>query len=189
MNAQDPLALVSKAASLMEQFERRCIELEQQQNRLAQQLEQVAQSLPGVMTRSAEQTLQRVPDTLIRSMQQGMEQPVAGFEKRLQQAGNLIGEGAHSLSDQLKRIERGQRVLLWKGVAVVIGSLLLLLAGGGWLLTQYRDEIRHNQLRAELLRAYNAADVTLCDGRLCANVETKGATYGDRRQYRPVRPR
>lgn len=189
MNAQDPLALVSKAASLMEQFERRCIELEQQQNRLAQQLEHVAQSLPGVMTRSAEQTLQRVPDTLIRSMQQGMEQPVAGFEKRLQQAGSLIGEGAQSLSDQLRRIERGQRVLLLKGAAVVIGSLLLLLAGGGWLLTQYRDEIRDNQLRAELLRAYNVADVTLCDGRLCANVETKGAAYGDRRQYRPVRPR
>lgn len=118
-----------------------------------------------------------------------MEQPVAGFEKRLQQADSLIGERAHSLSDQPRRIERVQRLLLWKGTAVVIGSLLLLLAGGEWLLPQYRDEIRNNQLRAELLRAYNGADVMLCDRRLCANVETKGATYGDRRQYRPVRPR
>ncbi|MCE4372194.1 relaxation protein [Xanthomonas hortorum] len=189
MNAQDPMALVSKAATLMEQFERRCAELEQLQRRLAQQLEQVAQSLPSVVTRSAEQTLQRVPDTLIRSIQQGLDQPVAGFEKRLQQAGGLIGEGAQSLSDQLKRIERGQRLLLWKGAAVILGSLLMLLGGGGWLLAHYRQQIEDNQLHAELLRAYNAADVTLCNGRLCANVETKGPDYGDRRQYRPVKPR
>ncbi|CCG38402.1 relaxation protein [Xanthomonas citri pv. mangiferaeindicae] len=189
MNTQDPMELVSKAAALMEQFERRCAELEQLQRRLAQQLEQVAQSLPTVVTRSAEQTLQRVPDTLIRSIQQGMDQPVAGFEKRLQQAGGLIGEGAQSLADQLKRIERGQRLLLWKGAAVVLGSLLLLLGGGGWLLGQYRQQIRDTQLRAELLRAYNAADVTLCGGQLCANVDTKGAAYGDRRQYRLVKPR
>ncbi|RXD62645.1 relaxation protein, partial [Xanthomonas perforans] len=75
------------------------------------------------------------------------------------------------------------------GAAVVLGGLLLLLGGGGWLLTQYRQEIRDNRLRAELLRAYNGADVMLCGDRLCANVDTKGAAYGDRRQYRPVKPR
>ncbi|MFA0923973.1 relaxation protein [Xanthomonas fragariae] len=189
MNAKDPLTLVSKTAALMEQFERRCNEMEQRQRQLAQQLEQVAQSLPGVMTRSAEQTLQRVPDTLVRDVQQGMDQSVAGFEKRLQHAGSLIGGGAQSLSDQLKRIERAQRLLLWKGAAVVVGSLLVLLGGGGWLLAHYRQQIEDNQLRAELLRAYNAADVTLCNGRLYANVETKGQAYGDRRQYRQVKPR
>ncbi|MFL8092459.1 relaxation protein, partial [Xanthomonas vasicola] len=67
--------------------------------------------------------------------------------------------------------------------------LLVLLGGGGWLLTRYRQQIEDNQVRAELLRAYNAADVTLCGNRLCANVETKGAAYGDRRQYRQVKPR
>lgn len=39
MHTQDPMELVSKAAALMEQFERRCAELEQLQRRLAQQLE------------------------------------------------------------------------------------------------------------------------------------------------------
>ncbi|XUP35755.1 relaxation protein (plasmid) [Xanthomonas axonopodis pv. vasculorum] len=189
MDTRDPLTLVSKTAALMEQFERRCSDIEQQQRRLAQQLEQVTQSLPGVMTRSAEQTLQRVPDTLVRNVKQGMDQSVADFEKRLQLAGSMIGGGAQSLSDQLKRIERAQRLLLWKGAAVVVGSLLVLLGGGGWLLAHYRQQIEDNQLRAELLRAYNAADVTLCNGQLCANVETKGRTYGDRRQYRQVKPR
>lgn len=102
-----------------------------------------------------------------------------GFEKRLQLAGSLIGGGAQSPSDQLQRIKRAQRLLLWKGAAVVVGSLLVLLGGGRWLLAHYRQQIEDNQLRAELLRAYNAADVTLCNGQLCANVETKGQAYGD----------
>jgi hypothetical protein len=40
-----------------------------------------------------------------------------------------------------------------------------------------------------LLQAYNRADVTLCGGRLCANVETRGRRYGERGQYVPVAPR
>jgi hypothetical protein len=189
MNQPDALALASKAAALMEQFERRCAELERQQRQLAQHLELVAQSLPSVLARSPQETLQRVPDTLIRQVQTGIDQPVAGFEKRLQQAGSSIGEGAHALAAQHKRIERAQRSLLWKTAAVSLGSLLLLLASGGWLLVQYRHDIRDNQLRAKLLRAYNEADVTLCNGRLCANVASNGAVYGDRRQYRLVRLR
>lgn len=189
MSQSDTLALASKAAALMEQFERRCVDLERQQQHLAQHLEQVAQSLPGAAARSVQETLQRVPEALIRQVQNGLDESVAGFEKRMQHAGSLIREGAQSLAAQLKHVERMQRVLLWKSAAVTLGSLLLLLAGGGWLLMQYRQEIRDNQLRAELLRAYNAADVTLCEGRLCANTETQGPTYGDRRQYRLVRSR
>ena len=51
------------------------------------------------------------------------------------------------------------------------------------------DEVRRYQLSAELLKAYDAADVTLCDGKLCANVDPKGAKSGDEGQYRPVRNR
>ncbi|UNU10682.1 relaxation protein [Xanthomonas translucens] len=189
MNQSDTLALASKAAALMEQFERSCADLNRQQQRLVQHLEQVTQSLPGVTVRSVQETLQRVPDALIRQVQNGLDESVAGFEKRLQHAGSLISEGVQSLSTQLKHVERMQRLLLWKSAAVTLGSLLLLLAGGGWLLMQYRQDIRDNQLRAELLRAYNAADVTLCEGRLCANTETQGPAYGDRRQYRLVRSR
>jgi len=74
-------------------------------------------------------------------------------------------------------------------VGAAFGSVLLLLLGGGWLLWQYRADIDHNRISAELLRAYNQADVTLCDGRLCANVDEKGKAYGDQKQYRPIQAR
>ena len=41
----------------------------------------------------------------------------------------------------------------------------------------------------QLLKAYDAADVTLCDGRLCANIDPKGEAFGEEDQYRPVRDR
>lgn len=95
MNQSETLALASQAAALMEQFERSCADLGRQQQRLVQHLEQVTQSLPGVTVRSVQETLQRVPDALIRQVQNGLDESVAGFEKRLQHAGNLIS-GARS---------------------------------------------------------------------------------------------
>jgi hypothetical protein len=69
-------------------------------------------------------------------------------------------------------------------------ALALLLVGGAWLSLHYTRVIRDNQLSAELLKAYNGADVILCgNGKLCANVDTRGARYGDNRQYLPVRSR
>ena len=94
------------------------------------------------------------------------------------------------MSGQLARLERLHRLLLWKTVGAVAACLVLLLAGGAWLSMHYAGVIRDNQLSAELLRAYNGADVTLCDGgRLCANIDTSARRYGERGQYVPVAPR
>jgi hypothetical protein len=51
----------------------------------------------------------------------------------------------------------------------------------------YAKIIEDNQLTAELMTTYNHADLVMCEkNRLCANVDTKGKHYGDRRQYVPV---
>jgi hypothetical protein len=59
-----------------------------------------------------------------------------------------------------------------------------LLGGAIWLsmyyTVYYAGIIRDNQISADLLKAYNQADVMLCDGRLCAKIGKK---------YLPVEPR
>ncbi|MDR1075482.1 MAG: hypothetical protein LBL59_04045 [Xanthomonadaceae bacterium] len=62
-------------------------------------------------------------------------------------------------------------------------------AGGGWLMNQYRADIRANQVDATLLRARHQADAAPCGQPLCANVEMRGVGVGDRQQYRRVLPR
>lgn len=50
--------------------------------------------------------------------------------------------------------------------------------------------IRENRLSADLMKAYNNADVVLGgNGELCANADGKRARRGQRSQYLPVRLR
>lgn len=95
-----------------------------------------------------------------------------------------------ALSEQRLTLSRIQQSLIYVGLAsLIIGCLLAL--GGTWLWAKhYRDEVARLQPEADFLRALNRADVTVCpDGRLCANVETKGKRHGDRKQYQLVKPR
>jgi hypothetical protein len=53
----------------------------------------------------------------------------------------------------------------------------------------YADVIKQNQMSADLVTLYNHADVTICDGRLCANVDPKGKRYGQHGEYATVKER
>jgi hypothetical protein len=81
------------------------------------------------------------------------------------------------------------RMLIWKALGAAIISLLLLFGAGVWLSMYYVSVIRDNQVSAELLKAYNAADVVLCGKSLCARVDPKGQRYGEKGEYLPVRLR
>lgn len=189
MQQDELMGLISKTAVLMEQFERRCDEISASQRAVMQQLQQLAQQVPGVVRQSADDSLRSLPGAVMGRLESGLDQPVGAYEKRLQSAGGLLQEGSQTLAAQLKRMESLHKHLVWKVVGAAFGSVLLLLVGGGWLLWQYRADINENRVAADLLRAYNQADVTLCEGRLCANVEPQGKSYGDQKQYRVVQPR
>jgi hypothetical protein len=187
---QDELAtLIRRTATLMEQFERCCNRIEQRQQVLTDTLQHLAQQVPAAVRQSAEQSLQALPRELLDKVESGLEQPVNAYQQRLHQAGALLGDGSRTLAGQLQRMEKLHRHLAWKIVAVPTASLLLLLVSGIWLSSHYTQVIRQNQISAELLAAYNGGDVTLCEGRLCANVDLQGKAYGDQGQYRPVQPR
>ena len=130
--------------------------------------------------------MQRIPSEVMGSVRTGIERPVAAYEKRLHEAGGLLQTGSQALATQLQRMERLHKQLVWKVAGITLGSLMLLLAGGAWLSKHYYDEIRKNQVSADLLKAYNQADVTLCDGRLCAKVDKRGKRQGE---YVPIESR
>ena len=184
---QDHLsALIAKTAVLMEQFERRCDEIERHQAALSQDLQHLAHQVPAVVRQSADQSFKMLPGEVSGRLQQ----PVQDYERRLQQASEELATGSHELARQLVRLQNLHRNLVWKTAAIAATSLLLLFAGGAWLAGHYYGVIRDNQLAAELLLAYNRADVRLCgDGRLCANVNRDASGEGPRGDYLPVKPR
>lgn len=112
----------------------------------------------------------------------GIQQQCDGWTQASQTARQELEQGTQAL--------RRQRSLWsWTApLALVIGAVLVTL-GSGWQVWHARQELQQIRIQTDLLRAYNAADVTLCEGQLCANVEPDGKRHGERRQYRLVRPR
>ncbi|HEX7801721.1 MAG TPA: relaxation protein [Pseudoxanthomonas sp.] len=172
MNEEAAAVLVSKIAALVEQFDRRC-------EQTSRDLRQLTQQVPGMVRQSADEQMRRIPDQVMGSVRGSIEQPVAAYEQRLREAGGSLQSGSQALAAQLRRMERLHKQMVWKVVGITLGSLILLLTGGIWLSKHYYDEIRENQISVDLLKAYNQADVKVCDGRLCARVEKKNKRYGD----------
>lgn len=98
----------------------------------------------------------------------------------------------HDVSARLQTVHRA--LSIWCGVAVA--TLLLVLLSGWMTLAHYRQElvaVRGQLQRHEdaipVLQAYAASDAILCGGVICVNIDTESQRLGDRRQYRPARPR
>lgn len=189
MQTGELTALIGKTAALMEQFERRCVEIERRQQALTQALQQLSQQVPAAVRQSADQSLQGLPQQLLGKVQSGLDRPVGAYEKRLQEAGGLLGEGSRTLAAQIQRLEKLHKHLVWKTVAAVGGSLALLLAGGIWLSTYYANVVSRSRLSADMVQLYNRADLSRCGEHLCANVDMRATPVGEQRQYRPVQMR
>lgn len=187
---QDELsALIDKTATLMEMFERRTSDIDTRQQVLSEQLQGLAQQLPATVRQSADAALQILPQQILGKIGSGLDKPVNDYEQRLREAGALLRDGSQTLVQQLQRMERLHKQLVWKVVGVTATCLLVLVVGGAWLSSHYYQLVRDNQIAAELLTAYNAADVMVCEEQLCVNVDPKGKRHGDQGQYLPARPR
>ncbi|BDU19257.1 relaxation protein [Dyella sp. GSA-30] len=182
MQQQELEVLIGHAAVLMEQFERRCENIERHLHSLGQQL-------PAIIKQSADGSLQSLPSQVMGQVRDGLERPVQDYQQRLRTAGSEVGAEVSALAQQLKRMEQLHRMLIWKVIGVSAMSLLLLLGGGAWLAMHYADVIKQNQMSADLVSVYNHADVTICDGHLCANVDPKGKRYGEHGEYLSVKAR
>jgi hypothetical protein len=190
MDKDELTALIDKTATLMTQYERRGAAIDSRLHALADTLQGLAQQLPAVVRTSADGALLALPAEMGSVVREGLGPAIGDYRGRLAAASDEVEKAARTLAGQLGHLQRLHRQLIWKTVGAAVLALALLLASGVWLSMHYARVIRDNQIAAELLKAYNAADVTLCgSGTLCANVDTRGARHGEHRQYLPVKPR
>lgn len=91
---------------------------------------------------------------------------------------------------------RGASKTVWMWFAAG-GSILLLVLLVGWAvlgyyqreLTQAKDELIRYENAVPVVQAFYASDATICDGRICVNVDRSGKQHGDKQQYVPAKPR
>lgn len=190
MMANDVLALVQNTAALMEQFERRCSIIERQMHDVSTELRGLGRQLPDTVRQSADGSMDQLSEQVIHRVQDGLQAPLQNYEQRLNSATEQMAARSRQMEQQFDQLQQACRSLLWKTSMAVMLALLLVLMGGAWLSSHYHRVIRENQLSAELLKAYNKADVTLCgNGALCARVNAKAPPYGEKGEYLQVVPR
>lgn len=187
---QDELAaLIDKTATLMIQYERRSQHIDTRLQALGENLQGLLQQLPTAVKTSTQDVLRTLPGEMTNKMRDGMDQAMDDYRQSLGVAGTEVERSSRMLAAQIEQLQRLHRQLIWKTTGAAVLALTLLLGGGGWLSTHYLRVIRENQLTADQMKAYNAADLILCGATLCANVEARGPRYGDRRQYWPIKAR
>ena len=134
----------------------------------------------------------QVEDLLIDMRKETQESERALRATREREVATFRQQMTAVLEDHDARIEGALRPRVaraWQCVAIASLLGVALVGGAVWLSTHYMRVIERNRLSADLLKAYNRADVTLCDGSLCARVDTKGKRWGEKGEYMPVRAR
>ena len=189
MQAEELEALISNTAALMEQFERRCVSIEQRLQASALSLHNLTEQVPATVKQAADDSLQAMPSQMLSKALEGLDKPVHDYQQHLHAAGHEIGTSSSALALQIKQMQQVHQLLIWKAIGVTATCLLLLLVGGIWLSMHYYSVIHDNQLTADMMKAYNSADVVMCEGHLCANVDPKGQHFGSKGEYQPIRQR
>jgi hypothetical protein len=190
MDVEELKQLVLKLAAIAERLDERSENAVLRIERSADGLGVSAAGLHADSDRFAQQVLQAITEQAGSVLERGVGQAVDRCNMRLRGTTDAAAATARDLDVLRQELQRERRNWVWRGTtALLAGSALAIGASSYWALKS-RDEIERSQVEAALLRAYNQADVTLCEGgRLCANVEDDSRRHGDRRQYRAVKSR
>jgi len=173
---------ITQVAELLEYFKRQTEKASETNSAASYQLQQAAATAPAVLQEAASSALMQVSKDLAGVMQNNLQIPVDDFARRLKDVDQRIDKTTKSFAQRLIMFEK--RILLSVGLMAVAATLLIVGAiGGMWY---FQMEIQRNRIEADLLRAYNQADVTICDNQLCAKIDKTGKRYGN---YVLVAPR
>jgi len=84
---------------------------------------------------------------------------------------------------------RPKVVRAWQFVGAMGVLVIVLVGGAAGLNVHYLGVIEENRQAAAMVKAINRADVTLCDGILCARIDAKAKRWGEKGEYTPIRSR
>ncbi len=158
--------------------------MDQRETRMHETIGKELQSLRNEVThvRGEVATIVRGASTQIAEEAKQVVSPVAA----------LYNRDVTATSAQLHSANKTFQIWFASGCAV----LLLALVVGWMVLGYYRDQLNDTKQQLQnykdamlVVQAFYASDATICNDRLCVNVDPNGQRFGDKRQYHQVKPR
>lgn len=189
MEQRDLKQFIVQLAAITDRLDQRSASAVQTVESSAQRISSEARRLTSSsegFTREVAQGLQQRSGEIVR---EGLAQAMTQFGQQLEAAAAVAGRAAVTLEQERQALRDQRRTWLWLGCGALLIGSLLTVATSIYVVKDSYQQVAQNQIEAELLRAYNAADVTLCGGRLCANVDNKAQRFGEHNEYLLVEPR
>jgi hypothetical protein len=189
MDTEELKALTVRLAAVAERLDQRSVAAVQQVEQAAGMLERGAQQLSastGGFTREVAQSLRQQAGEIVGG---GIAPAVGAFDQQIKAAAKSAANAARGLEAEVLALRRERRTWAWMGSGAMLLGGALAVGASLFAVTESRRQLEQHRVEAALLQAYNRADVTLCDGALCANVDDTAPRRGERKQYQPVRPR
>lgn len=143
-------------------------------------------------------------DIAVRGIETGAQAAVAaGTRNELQEVRSAVSrvvdqaqQACSAIEQQRGALDAVRRQLLWRLALPLAAGALLCLAGGGlwlWLAIDAADRAQTDaaqaRMEAEMVGAFNAADVQLCGERLCVNIEPGSTRHLAGKTYHLAAPR
>lgn len=166
--------------------------LTQKHDQQIQALTQAAHILNGSAGRLISDMARGVREQTRDSITTGLSE---AFDRVHREADSLIAATRALLADLAgdRALQKKERRMAF--TALLAGSALAVLGGGAWMgwaahaASEARSEAAQAQMSARLIGAFNAADVLLCGGTLCVNVDRKDKQTINGKTYYVARPR
>lgn len=178
--AKQLLLKLLELAERMESRDARVIELLSQQ---AAHLQSATHDVQAGGRRLAGDALNLLREQSRDAVQAGVADAASQSRDRLVQASADATRASDALRTAAYALQRQQRLWTWTAPIALIAGSLLAVGAAAYAVADARSQVQRHRIEAELLRAYNRADVTLCGDRLCANVDPRARGVG---RYRPV---
>jgi hypothetical protein len=185
MTTGDTKKDMAQAAMLAERLSRVSEAMDARQRQTAEQQQRMVQAMPDVLRQSADQALGQLTAQAAQAVRQGLNEPIASVSQQAAEHHKNMRASTSAMTQTQNSLAATINKLLWLTTAL-FATLLLISAAGSYLIWHYKQIVAQYQIEADLLRAYNQADVRLCGDQLCARVDRSDKRYGE---YLPVKPR
>jgi hypothetical protein len=152
-------------------------------------MSQAAQSLAGSEQRLIGQTVQGIQAGAAQALAAGVQGELRRIQAAATELVNRVERAGAEMEAQRLALEGARRAMWWKlSLPLMVGTLMCALGGGAWLWFVI-DKGRQAGMQAEFVNAINNANVQLCDGRLCVDIERREKRVINGGTYYMVAPR
>lgn len=168
MQENDLMQVVVQTGAIIEEMGRQAKQNNQHSQQVTQNIAQTANTIPNIVIQAIDMRMGDVTRELVSHVKQGIQTPIEVFANDVNSAKDPMFELIRRMEGQAAKLEKLNKLIATKVLLVVGAAMLVLVFGGAWLASYYKDIIVENKMNSEWVQMLNRADLIACDDQICS---------------------